>query len=77
LDGITRRAVSDLAARYRIKISVARLEVRDLLTSAEAFLTNSLLGIMPLRGLGKEKIGEERCAELTRFLQEKYRSLLK
>jgi branched-chain amino acid aminotransferase len=77
LDGITRRAVFDLAARYRIKISVARLEVRDLLTSAEAFLTNSLLGIMPLRGLGKEKIGEERCAELTRFLQEKYRSLLK
>lgn len=78
LDGITRRAIFDLAEKYNIKIYEGNFTILDLCSSDEAFLTNSLMGIMPLSAVEEERIG--RCInpyKLTHFLREKYKSLLR
>jgi len=77
LDGITRKAVFDLAKKYNFKIYTGNFTLQDLYTCDEAFLTNSLWGIMPLAVIEKETIGKGKCGKLTRFFIEKYNSLLK
>ncbi len=77
LDGITRRVIFDLARKYKIAMYTGKLVIQDLLNADEAFLTNSLIGVMPLACLERKKIGDARCGKLTKFLQEKYNCLLK
>ncbi|MCX5696716.1 MAG: aminotransferase class IV [Candidatus Omnitrophica bacterium] len=76
LDGITRRVIFDLAAKFKIAMYTGKLVIQDLLDADEAFLTNSLIGVMPLARLERKKIGDARCGKLTKFLQVKYSSLL-
>ncbi|MCM8796353.1 MAG: aminotransferase class IV [Candidatus Omnitrophica bacterium] len=78
LPGITRQAVLDLARIYRIETGEAALTIQDLAEAEEAFLTNSVMGIMPLTSVdNKYIIGKGRCARITQFLISKYNSLLK
>ncbi|MFH0912818.1 MAG: aminotransferase class IV [Candidatus Omnitrophota bacterium] len=78
LDGITRKAVLNLAKKYHIKAYAANLTLSDLYQADEAFLTNSLFGIMPLASIEKHKINKGSGSyEMTRFFMEKYRSLFK
>jgi len=67
LPGITRRAVIDLAKKYNIMVYEGKFTPRDLAGAEEAFLTNSLMGIMPVN----------KCGKTTAFLIRKYNSLLK
>ena len=77
LNGITRRVIFDLARKYNIKAYAGEFTILDLYASDEAFLTNSLLGIMPLASVEKCQIGKGRSPyKLTRFFMEKYKSLL-
>lgn len=66
LPGITRRAVWDLAKKYHIGVYEGAFTMRDFADSDEVFLTNSLMGIMPVN----------RCGKLTLFLSKKYHCLL-
>lgn len=75
LPGITRKAVFDLAKKFRIGIFEADLSVEDALKSEECFLTNSLMGIMPLTWLRNKRIGNRHFI-LTHFLMRKYALLL-
>jgi branched-subunit amino acid aminotransferase/4-amino-4-deoxychorismate lyase len=68
LDGITRRVILDLARRYKVKSNEGNFTLKDLEEAEGAFLTNSLIGLMPLK---------DKCAGLTRFFLKKYRCLLK
>jgi branched-subunit amino acid aminotransferase/4-amino-4-deoxychorismate lyase len=77
LPGITRRVVFDLARICRIRICEINLTLKDIKEAEEAFLTNSLMGIMPLTRLDKYIIGKGRCARITKSLILKYSSLLK
>ena len=77
LAGITRRIIFDLAKKYRIKISEGNFTINDLLEAQEAFLTNSLMGVMPLTSIEKHRITKGRCAKITKFLTVKYGSLLR
>jgi branched-chain amino acid aminotransferase len=77
LGGITRRVVFGLAKKYSIKIYEGNFTAGDLNRADEAFLTNSLMGIMPLTSLERKIIGQHKCAKLTKFFTEKYRCLLK
>lgn len=77
LDGITRRVIFDLAKKHNIRIYEGNLSIRDLSTADEAFLTNSLMGIMPLASLERKTIGKNKCKKLTRFFIEKYHCLLR
>jgi len=74
LDGITRRAVLALAKKKKIKVHEARLLPRDLLSADEAFLTNSLMGIMPLTFLERTAIGK-RGSPVTALLVKEYNIL--
>jgi branched-subunit amino acid aminotransferase/4-amino-4-deoxychorismate lyase len=77
LDGITRKVVFALAKKNKIKVYEGNFTLQDLYNADEAFLTNSLIGIMPLVSLKRQKIGKAKCGRLTKFLIKKYRSLLK
>ncbi len=49
LPGITRAAILDLAAQAGIQTSVAPIHLRDLMRADEAFVTNSVYGVLPVR----------------------------
>jgi branched-chain amino acid aminotransferase group I len=77
LNGITRRVIFDLAKKYNIKAYKGDFSILDLYACDEVFLTNSLMGIMPLVSVEERRIGRGRNRyKLTRFFIEKYKSLL-
>lgn len=76
LDGITRKVILDLAKKYNIKIYEGNFTPQDLYKADESFLTNSLMGVMPLRFVGKQQIKNITKYKLTQFFMERYRSLL-
>lgn len=77
LAGITRSAIFDLAKIHNIKIYETNLTLRDLYTAEEAFLTNSLMGVMPLTSLEKEPLAKGSVGRVTKFFMKKYNLLLK
>ncbi|MCX5711291.1 MAG: aminotransferase class IV [Candidatus Omnitrophica bacterium] len=77
LDGITRRLVLDLAKKARIKFFETKLTLKDIEDGDEAFLTNSLMGVMPLVSINNIKIGNGKAGKLTKWFIKKYSSLLK
>lgn len=76
LDGITRRVIFDLAKKERLKISEGSFTVADLYSADEAFLTNSLIGVMPLVAVEKQRIAGGKPGRVTKFFMEKYDELL-
>jgi len=77
LAGITRRAVLDLAKKYAIPACEGNFSLQDLYAADEAFLTNSLIGVMPLVAVEKHRIGKGSPGALSKFFLEKYNYLLK
>jgi branched-subunit amino acid aminotransferase/4-amino-4-deoxychorismate lyase len=75
LNGITRMAVSDLAKKHKIKIKEGNFTIYDLFDADEAFVTNSLIGIMPLKKVNKIRIGRG-AGSMTQLLRKKYCELL-
>lgn len=76
LDGITRRVILELASKYKINTPKGNFTIQDIYNCDEVFLTSSLMGVMPLSGVEKEKIGRTK-RELTKFFIDKYNSMLK
>lgn len=77
LAGITRKAVFALARKSRIKVHEGNFTPQDLIASDEAFLTNSLIGIMPLVKVEKENIGNGLAGRLTGDFIKRYNFLLR
>lgn len=77
LGGITREIIFDFAKKYAIPLREGNYTLSDLYESQEAFLTNSLMGIMPLASVEERRIGQgkKNRDKLTRFLIERYRYL--
>lgn len=75
LNGTTRQAVLKVAKAIGIKTANVESGVLDLQNSDEAFLTNSLVGIMPLTYLQDQKIGDGRPGRLTLKLTKSYKKL--
>ncbi len=76
LPGITRRLVLDLAKKKGLLgreggITPVRLEGAE-----EAFITNSMVEIMPLTTVAGKQIGTGRCEPLTRQLARAYKELV-
>ncbi len=76
LPGITRACVLELCAAEGIPFTEAPLEVDELRGTAEAFLTGSIMGIMPLTSFAGKAIGSGQPGEITRQLQQAYRDLV-
>lgn len=77
LDGITRKIVLKLAKKFHIKACELNLTPQELKESDEAFLTNSLMGIMPLVSLEGMPINKGSSGKMTRLFIKEYNSLLK
>lgn len=77
LDGITRRVIFDLAKKYKIKVYEGDFTTQDLLAADEAFFTNSLIGVMPLASIERQKFGKSKIGRITAHFIKGYNLLLK
>lgn len=73
--GITRDMVLDIAGREKIKAHEKEISPEELFNAEEAFLTNSLNGIMPLTLVDTKKIGQGKTGGLTEKFIKKYQEL--
>ena len=76
LPGITREAVLELAQSFGIEAIKREVEIIELLEADEAFLTNSIIEIMPLTCLDNKPIGTGKPEILTQKLMSAYRELV-
>lgn len=77
LEGITRRKIIEIAKQKGMRVKEVTVRPQQLFTSDEAFLTNSLLEVMPLSRIEKHVIGNGRAGTLTKKLLSSYRELVK
>ena len=76
LPGITRQAVLELAPSLNIRAREGEIELEDLLAAEEAFLTNSLLEIMPLTRVNGKPLATGKPGPVTEKLRTAYRGLV-
>ncbi len=76
LKGITRKVIFDLAKKHGIPLNEGKFRPDDLYNSDEAFLTNSLIGVMPLTAIENRIIGKGKAGRLTGFFIRKYNYFL-
>jgi branched-chain amino acid aminotransferase len=76
LPGVVRRVVLELAQRYGIHTMENSFLLEDLLQSRESFLTNSLVGLMPLVEIDGHPVGDGLPGLLTAHLHALYIDLL-
>lgn len=69
LPGVTRQVVLERARKLKLRCAAKALNARDLLEADEAFVTNALLGVMPLTRLGLKQIGTGNPGPVTRRLR--------
>ena len=76
LPGITRDAVLEIARTSNIKATERWVELNELIEAEEAFLTNSILELMPLVSIEGRTIGSGKPGKLTKDLLFAYRKLV-
>ena len=74
LNGITRQRVIRSARQMGISCRTVAAGIRKLTQADEAFMTNSLMGIMPLTVINNKRIGRGTAGPLTRKLLSAYRT---
>jgi len=76
LPGITRETVLELAALSGIKVQEQEIDPKELINAQEAFLTNSIIEIVPLTLLDGKAIGTGKPGAMTRQIMNAYRELV-
>jgi len=76
LPGITRDAVLEIARASHLKATERWVELNELVEAQEAFLTNSILELMPLVSVEGRTIGSGKPGKLTGDLLFAYRKLV-
>jgi branched-chain amino acid aminotransferase len=76
LPGITREAVLEIAQTANIKTQERQVELKELIEADEAFVTNSILELMPLTWFEGRPIGTGKPGKLTGDLMFAYRKLV-
>ncbi len=72
LNGITRQLILKIGRQLGIKMRVENISLNELFASEEAFLTNSIIELMPIQSVNGKIIGQgprERSLKLHRALQ--------
>jgi len=77
LGGITRAAILELAHHLRFPAQEIHLRSRHLYSADEAFLTSTLLEIMPITEVDGRKISRGRIGPLTARLRREFRELVR
>ena len=76
LPGITRETILEIARTYNIKSVERQVRLEELIEAEEAFITNSILEVMPLTWFEGKPIGSGKPGELTKKLLTAYRKLV-
>jgi branched-chain amino acid aminotransferase len=76
LPGVTRSVVIELAERAGITFRPQAIDVNQLLDADELFLTNSIMGVMPVCRLERHAIGADKPGEVTTKLAAAYAQLV-
>lgn len=76
LPGIIRGLVIDQIAGPVCRCIETNFTYSDLLESEECFITNSLMGIMPVVSIDRRRVGDGRAGKITRTLMQKYNSYI-
>ncbi len=77
LPGITREVVLELASQLDINTFEQDIRLDELFQAQEAFLTNSLMEIMPLTEIDGKPVGSGRPGSLTKRLMVEYKKLVR
>ena len=75
LDGITRKAVIELARSSGLTVEEVSLVRHDIYISDECFLTGTAAEVIPVVRVDSRKIGLGKPGPVTRDLMEKFRTL--
>jgi len=76
LSGITREAVLEIARSLNINAVEKKVLLHELTQADEAFLTNSIVELVPLTWFEGKPIGSGKPGEVTRNLLQRYRKLV-
>ncbi|MBA7507517.1 Branched-chain-amino-acid aminotransferase [subsurface metagenome] len=76
LPGITREAVLEIARASNIETQERQVELKELIEAEEAFITNSILELMPLTWFEGKPIGSGKAGQLTKELLASYRKIV-
>lgn len=71
LEGVTRKIIFEQAKKHKINISEGKFTLFDLYEADEAFLSNSLMGVMPLAQAEDRVVNNGKAGELTGFFANK------
>jgi len=77
LAGVTREAVLETAGKLQIPVSKDDITLDELIQADEAFLTNSVIEVMPLIEVGGKPIATGAPGQVTRKLMAAYNELLR
>lgn len=72
LPGVTRAAVLELAESAKLAFKPAALTINDLLEADEVFLTNSIMGVMPVCRIERRAIGNDKPGPVTTALANRF-----
>lgn len=72
LPGVTRGEILELAKQEDIDVTMRGLTVNDLLEADEVFLTNSVMGVMPVCRIERKAVGTGKPGEVTTQLADAY-----
>jgi len=72
LPGVTRQIVLELAQQNNIESQIAAIDVNQLLEADEVFLTNSIMGVMPVCRIEKKAIGGDKPGRMTILIADAY-----
>jgi branched-subunit amino acid aminotransferase/4-amino-4-deoxychorismate lyase len=76
LPGVTRGAILDYAQEMKIEVKLAAIDVSQLLDADEVFITNSIMGVMPVCRLEQKLIGADKPGTITMRMMERFQSEL-
>ena len=77
LPGITRETILELASQLGVNTLEHDIRLDELFHAQEAFLTNSLIEVIPLTEIDGKPIGSGRPGSLTKGLMAAYRKLVR
>ncbi len=77
LPGVTRRVVMELCQKDDIVARPAAINIETLLAADEVFLTNSIMGLMPVCRIERHAVGNDRPGPVYARLAELYENELK
>jgi branched-chain amino acid aminotransferase len=76
LPGVTRGVVLELAKKQKVEIELAGIDVNRLLGAEEVFVTNSIMGVMPVCRLERKAVGKEKPGPVTTRVAAEYAELV-